>query len=79
MLFLNHDALQRGTKAQSLHRQKPLSEISDKNIVLLNAPFDLTLFGDEDRLIFFLIKYILSAPGFLKSPGSFCIFVFFYD
>lgn len=53
MLFLNHDALQRGTKAQSLHHQKPLSEISDKNIVLLNAPFDLTLFGDEDRLILF--------------------------
>jgi hypothetical protein len=49
MLFLNQDALQKGTKAQSLHGQKIHNEFPDKKIGMLSGPFDPTLFHDEGR------------------------------
>ncbi|KAG7997478.1 hypothetical protein I3843_01G213100 [Carya illinoinensis] len=53
MLFLNQDALQSGEKAQFLHGQLLLNEISVKTIGIPNASFDMTLFHDEDRSIWF--------------------------
>ncbi|KAJ9190362.1 hypothetical protein P3X46_001577 [Hevea brasiliensis] len=51
MLFLNQDAVNKGFKIQSLEGPRPLNDISDKNVGLLNAV--LNHFTEKYRLLWY--------------------------